>query len=471
MKLKLLSAACLLAMGSQAQAISPTNIGSAIKIYGSGASAQQATIAGIFSNMCDTSNTAFPISTYVVTGDSNYTARACKLKSTVAGLGGQVVFFSYNANGGSGNGVYPIAKSTDPATSTLRTATNVLLNQITNPAACTGTAAPYSCGPAALTAVHSDFGVSDVEPAMFKFDENKPSAFSSESLSDEDLSQLDTKSQNQVIMGVAVNKVLYSALQTAQATTGRPSIPRSFISSLLAGNVNDPTVGQGWQMLLGSAATGQVNLGRRVAGSGTQAAANAYFLGYGCAPSANLSPINDGNNDAGKLEVNMGSGTTNVKQFLTTKNNLTTPQYALGFISRENNGPSETSADRKEYDHVSIDGVEPTRDNVKVGKYDFVVEQTMQWNNTYLDSFRTGVTAADLKLFLGDFRIRSGNPVVIDTLSSTVAGGTAAIANSQSVPPYVYADTATDAQGLANAKFVSRATKSTNTCAPLLWAK
>ncbi|MFN0161860.1 MAG: hypothetical protein ACKVQQ_11560 [Burkholderiales bacterium] len=484
MKLKTLTGACLLAFAApSAMALNPATTAAAttVQIYSSGASALINSIGGLFGTMC----VAGTLDTYVRSG--NVRGYSCTIAPGVSALAGRNVYFMYNADGGSGNGVYPIAKlvnsggtfSADPAG---------LRPQIVNPSTCTltTTANTYTCTTATLGDRWSDAGVSDVEPRMFAFDLNKPAAFAATALEDFELANMDVGSQFQVIFGIAATNNLYNDLATAQGlSTGAgqvPSMSRTALISLLSGTLSDPSSGLGWQAIFtpgalpaGTAVSGPVNIGRRVNGSGTQSAANAYFQSYGCAPTANLLPADASATNPGSIVVNEGSGTSNVISFLNGR--FLAGEYAIGLVSKENApGGSDN------WKHVAIDGVVPSRDNAKTGKYDYVVEQTMQWNNVYLDSFRTapvlgggagyalpaGVSVADLKNFLTVFRTRSGNPLVLDSIASAATKeGIAALVNFNE--GYIFNDPAVTPQGLANNKFVSRMTRNGNTCQPLLW--
>lgn len=484
MRLKTLSAACALALAApSAFALNPATTGAAttVQIYMSGASAQISSIEGLFGTMCVPGT----LDRYNSLEDaSNIRGYSCTIAAGVSTLAGKNVFVSYNAGGGSGNGVYPIAKQVDSG-GAFNTAAGTR-RQIVSPGSCTGAAAPYTCGTAQHGDRYSDAGISDVEPAMFRFDLNKPAAFASTALEDFEIGNLDVASQFQVIFGIAATNNLYEDLATAQGlSTGAgqvPSLSRTSLIALFSGSLSDPASGLGWQAIFtpgtlpaNPAVTGPVNIGRRVNGSGTQTAANAYFQAYGCSPTANLAPADASGTNPGSIVIDEGSGTGNVITFLNGRN--AAGEYAVGLVSKEN-APAVGSG----WKHVAIDGVVPSRDNAKTGKYDYVYEQTMQWNTAYLDNFRTlpvgsggagyalpaGVTVADLKSFLSTFRSRSGNPVVLDSIaSSAVKEGIAALGNFNE--GYIFNDPALTTQGLANKKFVSRMTRNGSSCQPLLW--
>jgi len=202
-----------------------------------------------------------------------------------------------------------------------------------------------------------------------------------------------------------------------------------------------------------------VNICTRTNGSGTKAGASAFFLNNPCGGNTNsLTPASAAQNVPGSFVVNEGGSTGAVTTCLSGAN--TAGQYAIGIVGKENALPTGAQ-------WIAIDGVSPGKDNVKNGKYDWFVEQSMQWNPTYLNSFKSlpsGVTSAQLTAYLNDFRTRSGSPDVMATYSTTVQDGVAAIDNGST---YLFNDPA----NANNKAFVSRVTKLNNTCGISLWVK
>lgn len=178
----------------------------------------------------------------------------------------------------------------------------------------------------------------------------------------------------QTIFGLAVSNELYVALQADQGTTGRPSVPRSVIASILS-NAYNPDLG--WAPLFGNAANingkDQVNICRHVNGSGVQVAANRFWLEYGANASA-LVPADNANNssfsndfiharsNAGLILVYEGATTSKVRNCLSAAND--NGAFAIGHLTLE-----EVSDGKWKF--VSIDGVEPSRDNAKRGVYSY----------------------------------------------------------------------------------------------------
>jgi hypothetical protein len=208
------------------------------------------------------------------------------------------------------------------------------------------TTASYTC--IKTDQVVPDLGVSDVEPALFK-GINAPAGFPLAGLTSTQLAGLTVTPTFQTIMGVAVSNALYTALQAAQNTTGRPSISRTFAGAAVRGELADPQNGLGWQALGVANPTQQVNVCRRVNGSGTQAAANLLFNQFPCVAPANNPPATNAVSDPargnalsntashwtdGNLYVNEGSGAGNVISCLEKANDF--GAYAIGHLSLEN---------------------------------------------------------------------------------------------------------------------------------------
>lgn len=178
----------------------------------------------------------------------------------------------------------------------------------------------------------------------------------------------------QTIMGLAVSNELYVSLQIDQGTTGRPSVPRTVIASMLSNSYNPEL---GWVPLFRNAANisgkNQINICRYVNGSGIQAAANRFWLEYGVNASA-LIPADNANNsnfandfsnarpDTDLIMVYEGATASKVRDCLSKASD--NGAFAIGHLSLE-----EGSVGKWKF--VSIDGVEPSRDNAKRGVYPY----------------------------------------------------------------------------------------------------
>lgn len=198
--------------------------------------------------------------------------------------------------------------------------------------------------------------------------------------------------------GVIVSPALYEKLQSDQGLTGcsattgtaacQPSISKTQYASLVSG-----TSGV-WQKLFTKAATingmgasDTLTLRRRVSTSGTQAASDAYFLGYGCAKypmNGQLTATSAGTYTdttiSGKsttFVVLEESSTSGVTGAISTS----TGAYVIGVVSLEN---LESNTAANKFHYVKIDGQSPNytaagfdnkqKLNSIEGKYSFVFE-------------------------------------------------------------------------------------------------
>lgn len=457
MKLRLLPLALAAMLSTQAHALDPvtTTAASTIKVWASGASAIRNIVGQIFVNNC-ASNLDIYFSTASVVGYPNGTTSAftdadgashrvysCTLKADAdldsdlqgKGLGGKNVAFYKRDAGGSAQGVQPVA--TPSAIASLRinateckTTGNVGGFDGTNGV----TTASYTC--IKTDQVVPDLGVSDVEPALFK-GINAPAGFPLAGLTSTQLAGLTVTPTFQTIMGVAVSNALYTALQAAQNTTGRPSISRTFAGAAVRGELADPQNGLGWQALGVANPTQQVNVCRRVNGSGTQAAANLLFNQFPCVAPANNPPATNAVSDPargnalsntashwtdGNLYVNEGSGAGNVISCLEKANDF--GAYAIGHLSLEN---PETA----KFKFASLDGVEPSRESFKPGTYDYAVESTVQYRTALVTALKAGTADQQAKAgFIEGFALALGRPANMDKLSAATKNGLAALPGS-----------------------------------------
>jgi hypothetical protein len=283
-------------------------------------------------------------------------------------------------------------------------------------------------------------GLSDVEPAMFR-GINVPAddpTYPQDGLSVDQLGELDTVPIVQTVFGVAVNKSLRDALQAKQGLTAgsedeaqRPSMSLIEATSYFSGALGSPSTGAGWQPIVGAADAkkdSRVNVCRRVAGSGSQAAANAHLIQFPCNASAGTvadSTYSDNGltnavasvGPTGSLFVFEGSSTGNVISCLGAAEDKSA--YAIGHVSKEN---AETGA---KWRHVKLDGIAPSRANLQNGKYTYFFESTMQWHK---DHFAT--LAQDQQDFLTQFRAEAAKPDSLSKLATATKQGVAALPDS-----------------------------------------
>lgn len=444
MKIRHIALAATLAITGQAQALTPAQVADpqTVKVYMSGATALRNTIGGLFTQNCSADLSVYFSSVGTFSGVSFSTAGdahrvyACTMRADSPFLPGKRVTLFKSDIGGSGQGVFPVyfgALSPFP--------TRKFLNLTDATCGTRQASVPnYTCS------TEQDqvpmFGVSDVEPALFRFlnvpkdDPTYPLA----GLNDQQLAELDVGPVFQTVFGVAVNRALRDALQAKQGLTvgsdaeaDRPSMPRIAAASLFNGFLADPGAGLGWQSLVLDTEprrNSRVNVCRRVDGSGTQASANAFLTGFPCNSQA-PSPLEFGFSDSGltnsissvgpngSLFVFEGSTTGNVISCLNAAQ--TTNAFAVGHVSKENNELAAGSNWR----HVKIDGIAPNRDNVKSGVYEYFFESTIQWHR---DKFAS--LSADQQAFISAFRTEASKPSSLAFLSATAQQGVAALPDS-----------------------------------------
>ncbi len=313
--------------------------------------------------------------------------------------------------------------------------------------------ARWACG-AQKEARIPDGGTSDIEPNKF-FGINTPEADTDgdgkvEKVPFKNLGNLDVFSLAHLAFGIPVTLELRNALQATQFPVssdchpqntnygkdaeGRspgasgylvktapaeseacmPNLTKEHVRSIMSGRIanwnqllveqRDPTTGAPLGTVAGlyTEATSQyqrptqtdsnVQICRRVEGSGTQAQFNAIFMGWPCDIDSDGSfdvvlPATTSNPLGGpKVVLNSGSG--DVRRCLNAYNNgdtgsmsapvkpdaAATKRWALGVQSLENNA---NLADA--YRFIKINGAAPTLKNLHNGQYDDWAAQSMQW--------------------------------------------------------------------------------------------
>ena len=335
----------------------------------------------------------------------------------------------------------------------------------------------------------SDFGVSDVEPPMFK-------------------GPLNVEGNAGPLSPAELATLAYSPVSGLQfgivATSGVPNsinFTRSLYSALLSGLIQDWTG-------VDSSLTGntQVVVCRRVQGSGTQATYNAYFNNFPCTANSFVpgvaSPARMGDSasysEGVSITVDPTAGFTvienpssgNVRSCLDkaaaggvhTFNYLTdagtTKSVSVNFGAGGYRAIGVLSLDSDPIGHPwtfrSLNGVAPSKTSLRDGSYDFFGELSMQYNNTghnnyypiagLNDTTNWVVTAVNSgsathiknkRAFIEEFIRRAGDPAILNTLPSPVKEATAAL-------PIAYVPDEVTADGL-NTMYV---THQGNTCSP-----
>jgi len=472
MKIRSIAVAALAALSSQAFALAPAQVADAgtVKVYMTGASALRNVIGGLFTQHCDgdldvyySGVGTFGGTAFSAAGDA-HRVYACTMKASSPILAGKKVALFKSDIGGSGQGVFPVYFGGAEG------ATRSFLNLST--CGTRAASAPnYTCTGEQTQVPMA--GVSDVEPAMFK-GVNTPTddpTYPLDGLNDEQLGALDIAPLFQTVFGVAVNKSLRDAMQAKQGLTvgsddeaQRPSISLVEANSYFSGALGSPSAGLGWQPIVSASdakrAT-RVNVCRRVNGSGTQAAANAMFAGFPCNSAAGTVAEAGSSTEVlpnavssvgttGDFFVFEGSSTGNVISCLGTAEDKAA--YAIGHVSKEN---AEAGS---KWRHVKLDGIAPSRDNVKAGKYSYFFESTMQWHSGHVATL-----SADQQQFLSEFRAEAGKPSSLAKLTAATQNGVAAL-------PVAYAGAY--GEGTADEiAFGSRVIRGGNSCSAPIVAK
>lgn len=310
---------------------------------------------------------------------------------------------------------------------------------------------PSFANPALNNGVVSDFGVSDVSPALFKAPYNVE--FGQGQLSATEVAKLTIKPVNTVIMGlVATNDV---PLTTA--------LNRADYGNMLMGNIQDWT-----QIDASLAGNTNVVVCRRVNGSGTQASYNWFFNNFPCesafagakAPTSmytdNASGIVSGSGtQANPFVIDPTAGYTVVNnstsgdvrnclknaqnhldhtikaddgKYYTVKfSNSGDPFKAIAVLSADSYGSENGWTYRNIYGagsfapatqtgSVDATGIAPSKANLLSGAWDLAVELTMQYRNAAVTNPQGDVIAAlagTKKAFTDELIKRSGDPAKI----------------------------------------------------------
>lgn len=331
----------------------------AMEIYMSGATAQDAGVQSAVTALC----TPGTLHKYTATNQFAYLCTANPAKITLGGGRTQLAVFK-NSVGGSGQGVAPVNNGT------LLAYLEPSLINVANCATFQGAGAgptEVACAAGAVGgATHaSQIGISDLEPSFF-------------GAATGTYDQLNAAPLATVIFGVPVTQVAYAALQTAQTTTGVPTLTSAQITTLYT---KEPTF---WSsvvpgMVIPGTTAGTDDfafVARRVDSSGTQKTFEAVIArtvngnagGKSCyskLPIFVTGAVALDNTaaiaacDGTAVAVN-NSGTGQVQACLDTHN--TGGRGAIGVLTTEQVGTGN-------YKHVRVNGVLPNYTNVKSGAY------------------------------------------------------------------------------------------------------
>lgn len=476
MKLKLitLAVAATLAAPSAFATLTPEAVSGVQKIILSGATAPDGFVESSVKEMLEPGYKSYRDNA-AATLAFQHQAWYGLAKAGIPGVtAGTPILFVKRSKGGSVWGVDPVARASRIETLDFSACTvggadlNGKVYDYFCPTKGLDPSSPDFNNPALNKGVPSDFGVSDVSPALFKAPYNVE--FGANQLAVAEVAKLTIKPVNTLIMGlVATNAVPLSTV-----------ITRADYGNMLMGNLVDWTQiydqdYDGVNDFDATPVTGNTNVVvcRRVNGSGTQASYNWFFNNFPCESGFNgaLPPTSMGVNGAGGDNASGivgGSGTqadpflidptagytvldnstsgdvrnclaraqTNAdhlfkggegKYYKALFSNSTDPFKAIGVLSADSYGSESGWTFRNIYGAGSFapatqtasagaTGIAPSKANLLSGAWDFAVELTMQYRNANVTNSQGDVItplAGTKKAFADELIKRSGDPAKI----------------------------------------------------------
>jgi hypothetical protein len=464
MKLKhiTLAVAAALAAPSAFANLAPESVPGVVKIVLSGATAPDGFVESSVKEMLDPASIKSYRDDAYATLAFQHRAWYGLAKAGIPGVtAGTPILFVKRSKGGSVIGVDPVARASRIESLDFSACVADGVTAVTKDG---GTVYDYFCptkgldpdspdfaNPALNNGVVSDFGVSDVSPALFKAPYNVE--FGQGELSVAEVSKLTIKPVNTVIMGlVATNDVPLSTV-----------ITRADYGNMLAGNIQDWT-----QIDASLTGNTQVVACRRVNGSGTQASYNWFFNNFPCesafngavAPTSmyadNASGIGAGTGtEADPFQIDPTAGYTVINNstsgdvanclknaqahtdhkiksddgnwYVAKFGNSTDPFKAIAVLSADSYGKENGWSYRNIYGAGSFapstqtasagaTGIAPSKANLLSGAWDLAVELTMQYRNasvTNVQGDSIAALATVKKAFADELIKRSGDPAKI----------------------------------------------------------
>jgi hypothetical protein len=465
MKLKhiTLAVAAALAAPSAFANLAPESVPGVVKIVLSGATAPDGFVESSVKEMLDPATIKSYRDDAYATLAFQHRAWYGLAKAGIPGVtAGTPILFVKRSKGGSVIGVDPVARASRIESLDFSACVADGVTAVTKDG---GTVYDYFCptkgldpdspdfaNPALNNGVVSDFGVSDVSPALFKAPYNVE--FGQGELSVAEVAKLTIKPVNTVIMGlVATNDVPLSTV-----------ITRADYGNMLAGNIQDWT-----QIDASLTGNTQVVACRRVNGSGTQASYNWFFNNFPCesafngavAPTSmyadNASGIGAGTGtEADPFQIDPTAGYTVINNstsgdvanclknaqahtdhkiksddgnwYVAKFGNSANPFKAIAVLSADSYGKENGWSYRNIYGAGSFapstqtasagaTGIAPSKANLLSGAWDFGVELTMQYRNasvTNVQGDSIAALATVKKAFADELIKRSGDPAKID---------------------------------------------------------
>ena len=360
-------------------AIDPQNPGpNDLVIHYAGSTAQEQAVRGLASDFCATT----PDEYTNASGPTNLVL-TCTLKSAApvpAAIQGKNLYFSYYENGGSIYGVTPVIDQ-------------ISLNYMkVFGGTCSGTSPTFTCNnsdngvgqpPTADQYAHTPVaGGSDVEPALFKGSNVAGLAFAAPQGSNYTALQAFN-----VIFALAVNcDILDHSVYTGCTGAGGPikSLSKTSVASIFDGTAvyweqvpeygqaddgSGHTLADDWAVYATNPGH-PIHVCRRKPGSGTQASAEAYFLHQECGGPARSFVTAATAAIPGNVEEWESS-----TDILTKCEDVNANSIAISSIEK---GPHASWGNN--WDYVNLNGVAPTLQNAATGAYDYMFENSMQYN-------------------------------------------------------------------------------------------
>jgi ABC-type phosphate transport system substrate-binding protein len=425
MKIKLLAAALIAAAASPSFALVPGSEGNSnpiLHVYGSGATAVDKQVKELVKTICRPGTLDIFTDDVTRPQGSRYAAFYCVVgPAEIPGLSQDTnLMIHKNSNGGSFNGVGPVADNAIEDQMVIQTGVGFCGAA---PAGNDAGTPVWACNRNQVDNTKNvDFGISDIEPGIWA---RLGRSFTA--------ANLVTTAMNGNTFGIPVTLALRNALQTAQGlpsgsdlAADQPNLSRAQVSSLLQGNITnwDQFRFNGFPLpsqALVAPVNKRVQICRRVATSGTQAQADVFFNSNPCGngtanslgdntsfsspangsqASANLNPL-----PATRAVVHEHDGSSGVVNCLNALQDANA--WAIGISSLEN-----SSAKMR---FVRIDGALPTLKNVANNTYGDWYTATIQWRTAAAPNAPTGDKLRVLQLIRDD----AASPAILAQINAS----------------------------------------------------
>jgi ABC-type phosphate transport system substrate-binding protein len=425
MKIKALVSALLAVAAAPSFALVPGAEGNSnpiLHVYGSGATAVDKQLKELVKTICQPGTLDIFTDDVAKPEGNKYSAYYCVVSpSDVPGLSTTTnLMIHKNSNGGSFNGVGPVANAAVEDQMVIQTGAGFCGAA---PAGADAGVPVWACNRTQVDNTKVvDFGIADVEPALWaKLGRAFPA------------NNIVSTAMNANTFGVPVTVALRNALQTAQGLPSgselaedQPNLSRSEVASILGGAITS------WNQFkvngvslpanaLVAPVNARVQVCRRVEDSGTQAQANVFFHNFPCDSSAtktaadntsfsspadgktaddNLNPL-----PATSAVIHQHDGSGGVTDCLNVLQDANA--WAIGIQSSEKSGAK--------FRFVKIDGYLPTLENVANNKYHDWFTATIQWRTAAAPSAPTGDKLKVLELIRND----ASSPAILAQLNAS----------------------------------------------------